>query len=221
MAINMPTNRLNGFHDFPWDSDDTYCIGRFGQCKNGQEWIASLWNPCLPISFDPWEKHKEIIGKSWEIIGQSCEHHRKIIRFLFKAFVGNCWHFYCHFVEIIDSKAPGNYFASIWTYNFLICLWEGLKLLISMTSTFLDVSPAPKSNIIYLWRHQDTTKKIKNNPGIIFTNNICINLRIWEIQRCQFWTRRAPEIPADPFNKILKNLDEGPTSSWKHEMKFC
>ena len=35
---------------------------------------------------------------------------------------------------------------------------------------------------------------------------------------CQFWKRRAPNNDEDPFNEILKILDMGPISIWKHEM---
>ena len=37
-----------------------------------------------------------------------------------------------------------------------------------MNSGFLDVSMAPKTNIIYLWRHQDTSNNSRINPKAFF-----------------------------------------------------
>ena len=52
-------------------------------------------------------------------------------------------HFYCNFQErYVGQKALGNYSGPIWSNNFSICLWENLKLLISMISGILDV-PGP------------------------------------------------------------------------------
>ena len=77
-------------------------------------------------------------------------------------------HVYGKFMEIISLKAPGNYFASIWINNFSICLWENPKTLMSMISGFPDVSPSPKTNYVYLWRHKDTKKTFKSAPGTFF-----------------------------------------------------
>ena len=51
-----------------------------------------------------------------------------------------------------------------------------------MITGFLEVSPTPKTNYFYLWRHQDTEKKIKEIPGAFQIYIIFINLRILEIQ---------------------------------------
>ena len=58
---------------------------------------------------------------------------------LFDYLVGKC-------VSIIGLKAPGDYYASIWSDNFSMCLWENLKFLISMISGLVDMSPSPNTN---------------------------------------------------------------------------
>ena len=98
--------------------------------------------------------HKKFKRKSLEII-------RKILE------IGNCWPIlYGMFMEKICLKAPGSYSGPFGTYNSSICLWENLKTLISMISGLLDVSLSPKTNIINLWRHHDTS----NNPRKIPTH---------------------------------------------------
>ena len=69
-------------------------------------------------------------------------------------------HLYGKFTEKIGLKAPGNYSASFWSYNFSLCSWERPKNLISMIPGFVDASMSPKTNMIHRWRHQDTL----NNP---------------------------------------------------------
>ena len=71
----------------------------------------------------------------------------------FRQFLG---HTYGKFTEIISLKAPGNYSAPFWSTRLSICSWENPKALISMLSGFLNVSPGPKTNYVYLWRRQDT-----------------------------------------------------------------
>ena len=95
------------------------------------------------------------------------ENHKKIIGKLTafaRPFLGNC---YGEFIELIHLKAPGNYSASIWTYNFLNCLWENPKTLISMISGFSDVSLTPKTNYLYLLRHQDTSNNPRNPKSLL------------------------------------------------------
>ena len=73
----------------------------------------------------------QIIGKSWERIWENC-------RPCLSRFHGKC-------MEMICLKAPGNYSASVWTYNFSICLCERSKPNISMISGFLR----PVGTLIY------------------------------------------------------------------------
>ena len=54
----------------------------------------------------------------------------------FWAFVGS---FYGKIMEIIGSKAPGNYSASFWINNFSILLLENLQTSIFMISGFLGL----------------------------------------------------------------------------------
>ena len=53
------------------------------------------------------------------------------------------------FVEKIGLRAPGNYSGPFLSYNFSICLCENPKILISMSSGFGDMSPAPQTNYFY------------------------------------------------------------------------
>ena len=73
--------------------------------------------------------------------------------------------FHGQMMEIICFKAPGNYSAPFWSNRFSICQWENTKSFISMFSGLSNLSPSPKTNSIYLWRHQDIFKKpIKKKP---------------------------------------------------------
>ena len=54
------------------------------------------------------------------------------------------------------------------------------KTLISMIPGFGDVSPSPKTNYIYVSRHQDTQTTIKKKPWNISKNIVLINLKIWK-----------------------------------------
>ena len=70
-------------------------------------------------------------------------------------------HAYCKFIEKICLRARKYYYASIWTYNFSIWHMETLNPLISMISGFSEVSLCPKTNIIHLWRRQETSQSFR------------------------------------------------------------
>ena len=70
---------------------------------------------------------------------------------------------YGKFMKKMCSKAPGNYSAPYWSYNFSICSWENLNLLISMISGFWDVSPSPKRQL-YLSLETQYLKRYDKNP---------------------------------------------------------
>ena len=108
-------------------------------------------HPCTRPCDQSSEDHKKIMAKSSDNIGN--------LRWLF----GN---FYGKLTEIIGLQAPGNYSASIRTYNFLICLWERPKLLISMILGFLEVSPSPKTNI-FIFRDPRIPQIMQENPKSI------------------------------------------------------
>ena len=66
-------------------------------------------------------------------------------------------------------------------------------------------------------RHLKQFKKIPKS----FLNIIFWNFNIWKIQHFDdFWKRQAPNIPGDPFNKILEIWKMGSISSRKHEMEL-
>ena len=68
-------------------------------------------------------------------------------------------------MEKIWQQAPYNYSASLWIRNFSIRLWEHPNPLIFMISGFLDVTMTPKTNIIYLLRHQDSSNNQRTSPN--------------------------------------------------------
>ena len=83
---------------------------------------------------------------------------------IFLDFVGPCsGHLFGKLMDIISSKAPGNYSASIWFNNFSIRLWENLKLLISMISGFWTCPRLPKP-IILIFIHTRIPKRNQENP---------------------------------------------------------
>ena len=87
----------------------------------------NFWRPWILCSEPIMRKHT--YWKSWGLpiaffhIEKSWENHRILL--------GNTKlllsHSYGKFMKIIGLKAPGNYSASIWIYNFPICLWENPK----------------------------------------------------------------------------------------------
>ena len=106
---------------------------------------------------------------------------------------GHFWgHLHGHFMEKIGFKAPGNYSGPFGSYTFSIFLWESLKLLISMISDFLGVSPSPKTNY-FIFGDTRTLLKNQEKTWAINTNTVFKNPRIWEIQKtCRSSKRRAP-----------------------------
>ena len=75
-------------------------------------------------------------------------------------------HGYCIFLEIIGLKAPGNYSASIWSYNFSICLWENPKTLISMISGVLGRVPETQHQLFLSLETSGYPKNQEESPGI-------------------------------------------------------
>ena len=88
-----------------------------------------------------------------------------------------------------------------------------------MISGFWNVSPSPKTNYFYLWRHQDTATKprkpLEHLKKMVVATIISINPKVWKCSN-----RRAPDNPEDPSNEILKVLDTGSISINKHEMEI-
>ena len=147
--------------------------------------------------------HKKIIGENQEIL----ENARP------------CWgHFYNKIMEKICLKAPWYYSAPIWTYYFPICLWERPKLLISMISGLWDGSLSPKTNIIYLWRPQDTSNNPrKSHPS--FKSNLfqCQHFGNQQFWKC--WKCGRRQIPTTRLI-FFKIVDKGSIPSRKHEMEM-
>ena len=75
---------------------------------------------------------------------------------------------------------------------------------------FGDVSMIPQTNIIYLWRRQDTPNNPRNSR-IIFKKITLGNNKKWKYKCWKLWERRGPTNPEDPLNKFLKilNLEYG------------
>ena len=70
--------------------------------------------------------------------------------------------------------------------------------------------------------------------GYYYTKNTSNNIRKYmgtslkriifayiDFKKCQFWKRRAPRIPEDPFNRIFKILNMRSISIKKHEWTFA
>ena len=55
--------------------------------------------------------------------------------------------FYGKLLEKICLKAPGDYSASIWTYNFSICIWQNQTKSFLRLRDFRTRHPAPKPTI--------------------------------------------------------------------------
>ena len=132
----------------------------------------------------------------------------------FRPFLGQL---YCKFMEIMGLKAPGSYSASIWSYNFSICLWEIPKTIMFMISVLLNGSPSPKTIYFHLWRPQDTSKRSKKIPNYFDAFMVMI-FTILKIQNVDFSKRWASKNPDDPSNNILKILDMRSVSIKQHEM---
>ena len=69
-----------------------------------------------------------------------------------------------------------------------------------MISGFLDVSMSPKTNLIYLWRYQDTSNDLRKAPNHFRRNMLLENLRMSETMSWQCWKRRAPGNLEDPVD---------------------
>ena len=74
-----------------------------------------------------------------------------------------------------------------------------------MMSGLSDVSPSPKTNIVYLLRPQDTSK-ISDNPTSFLEN---ITFRHFENLKVQLLEKTGAEHRFDPSNKFLKILGYG------------
>ena len=79
-----------------------------------------------------------------------------------------------------------------------------------MISGFPDVSLSPDTNIIYLWRDQDTSTNSRKNPKSFKTDYVCKSMTMLK--------RAGADNPDDPFNEILKIWDMRSISINKHEM---
>ena len=93
------------------------------------------------------------------------------------------------------------------------------KPIICMRSGFLDVAMSPKTSLIYLWRHQDTSNNSRRNKI-----HLKIFLKISKKWKPTFFyfcgNRQVPNNPDGPFNKFSKLWNMGSTSSRKHEMEI-
>ena len=89
-----------------------------------------------------------------------------------------------------------------------------------MISGLFDVAPSPKTNIIHLWRPQETSK-VPRTSQTIFEKL----LFFYEYQHSgnyvlEMFEKTGAENLADLFNKILKILDMRSISIKQHEMEI-
>ena len=95
--------------------------------------------------------------------------------------LGNC---YGEFMEKICFKAPRNYAASVWTYNFSMCLCERPKPNISMISGCLRAVGTLICIFEYAKSLSQSTKNKKQFPMIL-----CLEICIWKIENFNFWNQ--------------------------------
>ena len=106
-------------------------------------------------------------------------------------------------------------------YNFSICSWDNPETLISTISGLLDVSPSPKTNSFYFWRHKDTSTNQAQTRNISETCDYYIKFRNFGNPKvCHFLKRWAPNNDEDPSTIFLKILDMRSISIEKHEMRI-
>ena len=131
-------------------------------------------------------------------------------------------HLYGTCMEIISLKAPGNYSASFWSYHFSICLWENLKLLISMISALWDVSRAPKTNYFSLWRHHDTETKSRKIP-VTFYKQILLRISTcWTFKSLTMFEKAGTGKSRRSISYNLESLgNEINLFCRKYEMEIC
>ena len=74
---------------------------------------------------------------------------------------------------------------------------------ISMVLEFMDVSLSPKNNIVYLWRHQDTTQ----NSELL--QSMCLKISKFQISTTlEMLAKTGTEHHEGP-SKNLENLEHG------------
>ena len=90
------------------------------------------------------------------------------------------------------------------------------EVIIFMISGFSDVSMTPQTNIIYLWRHQDTPNSSRKNTESFFEQYYyAYNSRHFENRKHQ--KRRAPTNHENRSYMFLKMLNMSSRSFKKHE----
>ena len=87
-----------------------------------------------------------------------------------------------------------------------------------MISGFLNPSLSPKTNIIYLLEHQDTSKESRK------TTVTCSEQLFYKPQKLEnqlsdiFGKKRGPKHDEDPFKNILKRFEMKSISVKTHDM---
>ena len=89
----------------------------------------------------------------------------------------------------------------------------------SWFSDLSDVAMTPKTNMIYLWRHQETPNVAREIGNSFPTNNMLGNLKFrnsttLNMSKQKTWTAN----PEDPFNIVLRMLNMASRYSRKYEI---
>ena len=94
------------------------------------------------------------------------------------------------------------------------------KPLMFMIWGFLNVSTTPKTNIIYLWRHQNTLNNSRKNTESIL-ENLCGKVKISELQLFELFGKDGDRtIPTIFLRCCLKILDMGSISFKNMKWEF-
>ena len=85
-----------------------------------------------------------------------------------------------------------------------------------MVFGFGDVCMAPKTNIMYLWRHQDTANKIEKESRIRLNRYHVWESQVFENPKFEkLWKRCVQGNPEDPTQHFLANYEYGINVSQK------
>ena len=120
-------------------------------------------------------------------------------------------------IEACPEKKVGNMITCHWSttvVTFRSHYEKDRKLLMSMTSGFLDVSMTPKINCFHFWRHQDASTNPRNTLSNV-KNNMFGNLNISGIQHVEMFGKDGHRTIRKVHLIFLKILNMGSISSRK------
>ena len=135
-----------------------------------------------------------------------------------------CWQLFQYFLRDHRKQYSDIIFAKLIVFSNRGP--SGVARVITLSHHFHDlgifgrVQTPHKTNIIYLWRHQDTSKKTRKilepfQTTLFYTCRKFENPKCWHVSK-----RRAPTNDEDPRKQISQILDMYFISIKKHEMEI-